>query len=129
LRSLVPVDHFELIYNGRVVASHALDGARTSADISGSIDVADSGWLVLRAWNEQANPLVLDIYPYASTSPVYVTVPGKTPRSPADATYFAHWLDRVIEAADKRNDYNNANEKQLTLDYLESARRIYQAAQ
>jgi dipeptidyl aminopeptidase/acylaminoacyl peptidase len=129
LRSLVPVDHFELIYNGRVVATHALDGARTSAEVSGSIEVSESGWLVLRAWNDQADPRVLDIYPYASTSPVYVTVGAKPPRSPADATYFVRWLDRVIEAADKRSDYNNTHEKELTLDYLSSARRIFQARQ
>jgi len=28
LRSIVPIDHFELIFNGRVIASHRLEGAR-----------------------------------------------------------------------------------------------------
>ena len=125
LRSLVPVDHFELIYNGKVVASHALDGARTQADVSGSIAVGASGWLVLRAWNEQSDPRVLDIYPYASTSPVYVTVHGAAPRSPADAAYFVEWIDRVITDAGARTDYNNAQEKRSTLDYLKSARAIF----
>ena len=127
LRSLVPVDHFEVVLNGRVIASHPLDGARTQADVSGSIEVAESGWVVLRAWNEQADPRVPDIYPYASTSPIYVTVAGAAPRSPKDATYFAHWLDRVIEAAGKRADYNSDQEKRATLDYLGSARSLFQA--
>ena len=30
LRSIVPIDHFELIFNGRVIASHRLEGAHTS---------------------------------------------------------------------------------------------------
>jgi len=127
LRSLVPVDHFELIYNGKVIASHALTGARTEADVAGSIDIPASGWLLLRAWNEQADPHILDIYPYASTSPIYVTVNHAPPSSPTDAKYFARWLDRVIESAGARDDYNNAREKQATLDYLESARAMFKA--
>jgi hypothetical protein len=127
LRSLVPVDHFELVYNGKVIASHTLDGARTQADVSGHIDIGSSGWLVLRAWNEQADPLILDIYPYASTSPIYVTVNRASPRSPADAAYFVRWLDRVIDSAGARNDYNSEQEKHATLDYLKSARAMFQA--
>jgi hypothetical protein len=127
LRSLVPVDHFELVYNGKVVASHRLDGARTQADVSGSIRVDTGGWLLLRAWNDQADPLILDIYPYASTSPIYVTVKDAPQRSPADAAYFARWLDRVIESAAARTDYNSAQEKRWTIDYLQSARAIFQS--
>jgi hypothetical protein len=127
LRSLVPVDHLELIYNGKVIASQTLTGARTEADVSGDIAIPASGWLLLRAWNEQADPRVLDIYPYASTSPIYVTVGKAPPNSPADARYFARWLDRVIESASARDDYNNAQEKRATLDYLESARALFKA--
>nr|MBA3726917.1 CehA/McbA family metallohydrolase [Armatimonadota bacterium] len=126
LRSIVPVDHFELIFNGRVIASHRLDGARTQADVSGNIEILASGWLVLRAWNDHADPKVQDIYPYASTSPVYVTVDRQPPRSPEDATYFVSWLDRVIADATARSDYNSAQEKQNTLQYLSAARTVFQ---
>src|SRR6202040_4382091 len=77
LRSIVPIDHFELIFNGRVIASHHLNGARTQADVSGRVEIPASGWLVLRAWNDHSNPKIQDIYPYASTSPIYVTVDQK----------------------------------------------------
>ena len=36
-----------------------------------------SGWILLRAWNEDADPLVFDLYPYATTSPIYVDVAGR----------------------------------------------------
>ena len=74
LRSIVPIDHFEVIFNGRVIASHRPDGARTQADVNGKVEIPVSGWVILRAWNDHADPKVQDIYPYASTSPVYVTV-------------------------------------------------------
>ena len=67
-----------------------------------------------------------DIYPYASTSPVYVTVNHARPESPGDAAYFVRWLDRVIATATAREDYNSSAEKQATLDYLGAARSVFQ---
>jgi hypothetical protein len=43
LRSIVPIDHFELIFNGRVVASHHLNGTRTQADVSSKVKIPGSG--------------------------------------------------------------------------------------
>jgi TolB protein len=126
LRSIVPIDHFELVFNGHVVASHRLTGPRSQADVTGKVEIPASGWVVLRAWNDQAHPKVQDIYPYASTSPVYLTINGQAPHSPADAAYFVGWLDRVIANATARNDYNSAEEKHNTLQYLNAARTVFQ---
>ena len=129
LRSFAPAEHLELIYNGKVVATHKLSGTRTQADVSGTVALTGSGWLLLRAWNKDAQPLVLDIYPYATTSPVYVTLDGKPTRSPADAAYFVRWLDRTIETSAARTDYNSDADKTSTLDYLKAARAVYAAMQ
>lgn len=125
LRSPVAVDHFELVQNGRVVARHKLAKARTHADVSGQLKLRESGWIVLRAWNDGADPLILDLYPYATTSPVYVSVGGAPTNSPADAKYFVHWLDRTIAAAEGRTDYNDDRERRETLDYLHAAQAVY----
>jgi len=126
LRSIVPIDHLELIFNSRVIASHRLEGARTQADVTGKVEIPVSGWLVLRAWNDHADPRVQDIYPYAGTSPIYVTVNRQAPRSPEDAACFVKWLDRVIASATARSDYNSPQEKQNTLQYLGVARMLFQ---
>ncbi|MGH8236883.1 MAG: CehA/McbA family metallohydrolase, partial [Steroidobacteraceae bacterium] len=125
LRSPVAIDHFELVQNGRVVARHRLTKARTHADVSGQLKLRESGWIVLRAWNDGADPLILDLYPYGTTSPVYVSVGGAPTNSRADAEYFVHWLDRVIAAAEGRTDYNDDRERQVTLDYLHAAQAVY----
>ena len=128
LRSIVPVDHFELIFNGRVIADHHLDGTRTQADVSGNVEIPASGWLVLRAWNDHADPNVQDIYPYASTSPVYVTVDRPAaPLAGRTRPILLAWLDRVLANATARNDYNSAQEKHDTLQYLGAARAVFQA--
>lgn len=125
MRSLAPLDHVEVLYNGRVVARHGKKDA-TSADLSGSIPVSESGWILLRAWNDDPDPLIFDIYPYASTSPVYVSVGGKPASSREDAEYFLRWIDRVIASADARQDYNDAQEKQDTMDYLRAGRAVFE---
>jgi len=125
MRSPVPVDHLELVANGRVVKSFDLEGERTAIDDTGTVDVDASGWLLLRAWNDGADPGVFDLYPYATTSPIYLALPAPAPPAPEDARYFVGWLDRVIEAATGRDDYNTAEERRAVLEYLRIARGEY----
>jgi len=126
LRSFVPVDHLDLVQNGKVAKSFKLEGDRRRFDAEGEVLASMSGWVVLRAWNDGANPLVLDIYPYATTSPVYVELPGGLPADPMDAAYFAAWLDRVIADAERRSDFKDERERKATLDYLRSARARFE---
>ena len=125
----MPIDHLEIVCDGRVVATHALDAARRSADIDGSLQIDQSSWLVLRAWNEHADRQVQDIYPYATTSPIYVKLRGSAPKYPVDARFFVRWLERTLESASSRTDYNSAREKAATLEYLQSARARFEAMQ
>ena len=53
MRSPVPIDHLEVVYNGRVVASHRFGKDRKRVDFDGEVTVRDSGWILLRAWNER----------------------------------------------------------------------------
>lgn len=125
LRSPVAVQHLELVHNGQVVKSFALDGDQRTLDADGSIDMSKGGWLLLRAWNEGADPEVLDLYPYATTNPVWLGEAVDAPSAAADAIYFASWLARVTSVVEARDDFNSAEEKQATLDYLRTARAAY----
>jgi hypothetical protein len=125
LRSPVAVDHLELVMNGRVVERFELRGDRRRFDAEGEIGIDAGGWLLLRAWNDEADPLVLDLYPYATTSPVYLELPGGAPPATDDARYFVDWLGRVLAEAEARTDYNDADEKRVTLDYLRAAQDAY----
>jgi len=129
LRSIVPVDHFEVLCNGRVVETLKLAGARDSADITGTLPLEESGWCVLRASSDNAEYPVLDNYVYATTSPVYVTIGGKAPRSPEDAKYFAAWIDRTIDTTSHYPDWNSPAEKEYVLKRLAEAKTIYEKLQ
>ncbi|HEY5656778.1 MAG TPA: CehA/McbA family metallohydrolase, partial [Myxococcota bacterium] len=125
LRSIVPVDHFELVRNGEVVASLPIDAGGTSGRAQQEIEVERSGWYVVRAWNSKATHPVRDYLPFATTSPIYVTVGGEPVRSPDDAAYFIAWIDRLIEAARKHGGYNTAEEMAAVLQTLGRARAVF----
>jgi len=126
LRSIVPVDHLEVVCNGKVAQSLKLDGTRESVDATGTIPLRESGWCVLRAWSDKAEYPVMDNYAYATTSPVYVTVAGRRAYSMKDAEYFEAWIDRTIEITDKYPDWNSADEKAHVMERLHEARSVYE---
>jgi Tol biopolymer transport system component len=128
MRSPVPVDHLELVMNGRVVHSFRLGAGRRAFDAEGEIAVPKGGWALLRAWNDGADPRVFDLYPYATTSPVWLEQAGGPPPARADAEYFAAWLEQVQAAAQARTDFNDAVERRETLEYLGRALRAYREA-
>ena len=126
LRSIVPIDHLEIVGPGGVAATIPLQGNQTSADASVTLQVDGSGWYVLRAWNERATHPVLDLYPYGTTSPIYVTVADQPVRSPADARFFLAWVDRVIAVAEEHTGYNTPQEKSAVLQSMRDARAVFE---
>jgi TolB protein len=129
LRSIVPVDHLEIVCDGKVAKEIKLEGNGQSADTEGTLQIKGSGWCVLRAWTENARYPVMDKYAYATTSPIYLTVDGKKPRLAEDAKYFEAWIDRTIEVTTKYPDWNSPAEKEYVLNRLKEARTIYQDLQ
>ena len=125
LRSIVPVDHLEVVCNGSVVRALALNGSRTAADVSGTLALKESGWCLLRASSNKAQYPVLDNYPYATTSPVYVSVGGLKPKSLLDSAFFEAWIDRVTESVNRFPDWNSVDEKVAVLARLRAARAVF----
>jgi TolB protein len=126
LRSNVPVDHLELVQDGRVVAEVPLAADRRTASDSVQVRVDRSGWLLLRARGDKPAYPILDVFPYATTSPIYLTVGGLPPRSAEDARYFMSWIDRMRASVEAHRDWNSEAERRETLDLLARARAQYE---
>jgi TolB protein len=126
LRSNVPVDHLEVVRNGEVVHRVPLAGDRTSAVATVRLPVERSGWLLLRARSDRAIYPVLDLYPYATTSPIYLTVGGRAARSRSDAEYFVAWIDRMRGAVEAHREWNTEEEKRDALEMLGKARAEFE---
>jgi TolB protein len=126
VRSNVPIDHVEIIGNGKVVATIPISGNRTSANDTITIPVTGSGWFVLRAYSDRATMPVLDLYPFGSTSPIYVQV-GDTPvRCPDDAAFFLRWIDRIQAMTRASTAWNSPVEQAGALRALAEARAVFQ---
>jgi len=126
MRSIVPIDHLEIICNGLVVQNLKMNAARDSATVEDTIPISRSGWCLLRAVSDQAEHPVLDIYPYATTSPIYVSVEGAPVESKTDAAYFVAWIERLTQAVWANRDWNSEAEKQAVLKVLEQAQEVYE---
>jgi len=126
MHSIVPVEHVELVQNGKVVAMVPLSADHRSAFATQRVKVANSGWITLRAWSGHATPPVLDIYPFATTSPVYLTIAGVPPRSPEDAHFFIDWVDRLREGAERHTGWNSNEEKRTVLELIARARAEFE---
>lgn len=125
MRSIVPVDHLQVLCNGKVIREIPLSGKHEATDAQGKLPVSQSGWCILRAWNQKAELPVLDLYPYATTSPIYINVGGEPVRSAKDAAYFVAWIDRLSQAASNYPDWRSAAEKEHVLKLFSDARAIY----
>ena len=112
-----------------VAASLPLHGDRRSADTTVALPITRSGWVLVRAYGNGPVEPVLDLYPFASTSPVYLTVDGKPPRSPDDAHFFVQWIDQIGRAARAHTGWNTSGERDSVLTLLDRARAVYAAQQ
>jgi TolB protein len=112
--------------NGEVVASIPLQGDRTSVSTTVRIAALRSGWYLLRTRGDGPAYPILDVYPYATTSPIYVTVGNQPVRSPADARYFVAWIDRLRAAAEANQDWNSLQEKSRVLEQIGQARAEFE---
>jgi TolB protein len=126
LRSNVPVDHLELVRNGKVVREIPVAADRRSATATVRLPVDRSGWVLLRARGDRPAYPTLDVFPYATTSPIYLTVGGQPARSAEDARYFMAWIDRMRASVEAHQDWNTEAERRETLDMLARARAEYQ---
>jgi TolB protein len=126
LRSIVPVDHAQIVCNGHMVRELTLRSRHQTLDVGGTLNLEASGWCVLRAFTAKAEYPILDNFVYATTSPIYVSIRGEKPRSPEDARFFEAWIDHLIETTESYPDWNSAQEKAAVLAKLREARAVYQ---
>ncbi|HJQ19423.1 MAG TPA: CehA/McbA family metallohydrolase [Gemmatimonadaceae bacterium] len=116
MQSNVPVNHLEIIGNGTVVA-RLIPGRDTTV----VLNVDRPGWYLVRGYADAPRLPVLDLYPFASTSPVYVSM-GDAPRAcGADAEYFLKWIDLLSQRVRADTNWNTPSERDRALALISRA--------
>jgi TolB protein len=128
----VPLEVVEVVAGGEVV--HATDArelgsrfqVRASIPLDGTTGAVpdDAGWIAVRA-RGPTHPWVADDYPYAHTTPVYLTRGGVQAVRPADARFLADVVQQLWERVDARDRWRSAEECEAYRASVEEARRIY----
>jgi TolB protein len=136
LRSIVPVDRWELVCYGAkseqvgggqyFVQELKMNTARDGGEVRGEIAIEKSGWCLVRASSDKSEYPILDNYVYGTTSAIYVTVDGKRATLREDAEYFVGWMDRTMAMAAKYGYWNSEGEKEIALRRLGEAKKIYE---
>ena len=121
MRSMVPVDHLEIIQDGAIARSIATTAGGRSADATIALDATTTGWVLLRAWSDSARHPILDLHPMATTSPVYVRLENSTRESPGDALFLQQWIARLEAAARRSDTFNDGQEREAVLRSLGAA--------
>lgn len=126
LRSNVPIEKVEVIYNGEVVATHGGTHPVSQLDINGTLMLRENGWILFRVYNAGPHPDVFDVYPYASTNPIYIYNGVPNSKAAASAAYFGKWIDRVEKMTKETPNFRNEEERALVLKDMTAARAYYQ---
>ena len=124
LRSPVPVERLELVQNGKVIHQVDLGDDPHAADVTLKVPVTESGWLLLRAVNEKSHPMIQDLYTYATTNPIWLTVENKPQFAPDDAGYLLAWIAKIEEhLATRGEDFNAGWEKDAIMKDINAAKK------
>jgi hypothetical protein len=120
------MDHIEVVWNGEVIATHSLKEPAKSADLKGTIHVKGSGWLLVRAWNDTAHPDLPDLYPFATTNPIYIQSSIINPQRKLSAEYLLKWVTR-IESKLNELVFRSEAERELVRADIQKAKSFYES--
>ena len=112
VRSIMPIESIELLFNNKVVATLEPAGEKRIATLNEEVTIDGSGWFAVRTRAKYATHPIRRPFPFAATMPVRVIVDNKPIRSHEDAQYFIDRLDQVLQQAMETGPWNTEAEKE-----------------
>jgi hypothetical protein len=117
---------------GEVVARRDNESHAEKLLLEAGVSVSKSTWVAARAYSPTLQPyqrwalLGTEGIPLmAHTSPIYISVDGKPPRSPDDAEALMKEIDKAIEWARTDARYLEESQRQEVIALYERARKVY----
>ena len=112
VRSIMPIEQIELLFNNKVVATLEPSDQPRIATLDENITIDGSGWFAVRTRAKYARHPIRRAFPFAATMPVRVIVDRKPIRSKEGAQYLIDRLDKVLDQAMTTGPWNTEAEKQ-----------------
>ncbi|HEU0123762.1 MAG TPA: CehA/McbA family metallohydrolase [Bryobacteraceae bacterium] len=117
----VPVDNIQIIINGRPVITRT----NAPAHIDESLTISEPSWVAVRVTGPWERRIVNDSQVFAHTTPVYISLAGRNVRKQADAQYFVHWMQQMIDQVSAAGRFANPAQREEALALLLRALEIY----
>ena len=124
--STVPLTKILIYHNGKVWKELPPNSDRTSAQFQQEAVVSESGWYVLVAEGNPANPRADPSYPQAVSNAIRIHVGDQKIRSRASAEYFMRWIDKLRGMAKAWVGWRSEAETSHVLGQLDEARGVYE---
>ena len=122
--SIFPMEALDILVNGKVVSSTKPDDPYR-VKLDARVPIANSGWIAARVTGPEKQPMLMDSYVYAHTSPVYLVKGAEAPSSPEDARYFLTWIDRVISMLEQSDAFDSPEQKEEVIDVWRRGHEVY----
>jgi hypothetical protein len=123
VRSGIPFDRLEVLWNGRVVADRSPSGDRQATVLEAGFTPTDPGWLAARCWGSGWLPD--GQVPFAHTSPLWFHPGGKPPPPVAEsAARLLAVLDQTSAWTTHAARCHNPKSREHLLGVLGEARRV-----
>ena len=118
----VPVEKIELIVNGQVISTKNTIKKAGSYVFDGKISLPEAGWITARVYGGTTSWPVMDSYPYAETSPIWIGEKGSYDSAVAAET--ARMLGETLEILERklRAGYGAESIPENNLAQFENAR-------
>ena len=130
MRSIVPMDHLEVAAAGQGAALDpaARRPAAAPTSISASSCARRAGCCCAPGTTGSSAD-ILDDSPLRDDQPgLFLRSPGAATHCGADADYFLAWIDGLATAARAHPGYNSEAERNLTLEQIAAARKVFERA-
>lgn len=131
VQSYHPVNQLEIVMGGRVVAAKTNALGSRSLTLEANLTPTESSWVAARAYSSALLPYQVfefaghkGIPAIAHTSPIYLSMKGRPPRSPEDAQFLLSWCDGAIEWVKTKAQLDFAQRADL-MALFERARDVY----
>ena len=122
--SIVPVELLEIVVNGAVVASQAVQGG-TSARIEHPLVLEKSSWVAVRALGPGHRLIMNDPQAFAHTGAVFLYLDNQPIRSPQDARLWITWIDDLIEDLKDRGAFATDERRDSVIQLFRKAQDVW----
>ena len=115
------------------MASKMNPGEQASFVLETGLTVNESSWIAARASSSEILPyqkswyVVRDGIPLiAHTSPIYISVDGKTQKSSKDAAFFIDWIDESLDWIKNEAIFHSSEQQREMEDLFRRAREVFE---